>query len=178
MAENITIARPYASAVFELAREENSLGEWSDMLNVLNLVISDVQLEPVLDNPRFDADALAGIILDICDGYLSDQGKNFVSSLIDAGRLNLIPHIYRLFEQNRTEAEGVVNVEVESAYALEQSEQDRIAEAMGKRLDRKININVRINESLIGGAIIRAGDSVIDASVKGRLKQLGSDLID
>ena len=176
MQGNITIARPYAIAAFAQAQDEADLGAWSDMLKLLSLVIADPQMQGILDNPRLDAKFLSEFVLGICAEHMSETGRNFVNVLSDAGRLSLAPLIYQLFEQKRLEAEDIVEVEVVSAYELEQKEKDRIAKAMGKRFGKKINISTRIDESLIGGAIIRAGDSVIDASVLGKLKQLGSDL--
>ena len=176
MQENTTIARPYANAAFEQALEEGKLSDWSTMLQVLKLVISDKQMKLVLDNPRLDEDAVADFVIDICGKYLSDTGKNFVRVLAQAGRLVLTPQIYSLFEQKRTEAESIVEIEVTSAYALDDAEKNKIAGAMAKRLGRKIEINTNTDGSLIGGAVIRAGDSVIDASVKGSLKKLGNQL--
>lgn len=176
MQENTTIARPYAAAAFEQALEEGKLGEWSTMLQVLKMVISDKQMKFVLDNPRLGDDAVAEFVIEICGKYLSGTGKNFVKVLAQAGRLVLAPHIYTLFEQKRTEAESIVEIEVTSAYALDETEKNKISEAMAKRLGRKIEINTSTDASLIGGAVIRTGDSVIDASVKGRLKKLGNQL--
>jgi len=176
MQENTTAARPYAIAAFEQALHENKLSAWSEMLNLLNMVISDQQMQSVLKNPMLDADFLSDFVLDICGDQLSETGKNFVKVLTDTGRLSLIPQILTLFEQKRADAEGVVDIEVISAYPLTTDQQDKIADAMGKRFGKKIQITTRLDESLIGGAVIRAGDAVIDASVRGRLKQLGSEL--
>ncbi len=176
MQENTTAARPYAIAAFDQALNENKLSAWSQMLNLLNMVISDQQMQSVLKNPRLDADSLSDFVLDICGDQLSETGKNFVKVLTDAGRLSLVPQIFTLFEQKRADAEGMVDIEVISAYPLTTDQQDKIADAMGKRFGKKIQITSRLDESLIGGAVIRAGDAVIDASVRGRLKQLGSEL--
>ncbi|MFQ5659775.1 MAG: F0F1 ATP synthase subunit delta [Gammaproteobacteria bacterium] len=176
MQEKITLARPYAIAAFEQARDEGDLGAWSEMLNVLSLVVSDPQMQPVLNNPRLAASFLSDLIQDICSEYLSQTGRNFVKLLADNGRLILAPQIYQLYEQSRTEAEGIVEVEVVSAYSLEGDEVEKITDALARHFEKKINISTRIDESLIGGAVIHAGDSVIDASLKGRLKQLSSEL--
>ena len=174
MQEKITLARPYAVAAFEQAREEGKLKDWSTMLHVLSLVISDQQMQAVLDNPKLGNATLLDIVLDICGNYLSETGRNFVRVLVNAGRLTVAPQIYMLFEQKRMAAEGVAEVEVVSAYPLDPAQQQKIADAMGKRLDKKIEISTRTDKSLIGGALIRVGDSVIDASMRGRLKQLGN----
>lgn len=176
MKENITAARPYAQAVFEQAREENNLTQWSESLNLIKLVVSDPQMQRLLGNPTIKSDFIAGLILDVCGDNLTDKGKNFIRLLAQARRLPLAPQIYTLYEQLRTEAEDIVDVEISSAFPLEESEKDAISNAMNKRLGKKINITTNIDEKLIGGVVIRAGDSVIDASVMGRLKQLGSRL--
>lgn len=173
MQENITIARPYASAVFELAQQESNLKKWSGMLQILNLVVSDDNMQQVIKNPKVDHDQLAGIVIDICGGELDKYGKNFVKTLVNAGRLTLIPYIYKLYEARKAEAEGIAEVNVISAYPLEGEQQSRIKHVMEKRLGKKIEITTKVDETLIGGAVIRAGDSVIDASLRGRLKQLG-----
>jgi F-type H+-transporting ATPase subunit delta len=176
MSESITLARPYASAAFERAKEENTLSTWSAMLAVVNQVIADPQMPVILDNPKLDSSEIAEFVIEICGNELSDEGKNFVRVLSDAGRLNVATHVYEIFEEKRLAAEGVVNVEVISAYDMDDQEKMRISEAMEKRLGRKINITSSVDKDLIGGSIIRAGDSVIDASVKGRLKELGNQL--
>ena len=174
MQEKITLARPYAVAAFEQASGAGKLKDWSTMLHVLSLVISDQQMQAILDNPKLGNATLLDIVLDICGNYLSETGRNFVRVLVNAGRLTVAPQIYMLFEQKRMAAEGVAEVEVVSAYPLDPAQQQKIADAMGKRLDKKIEISTRTDKSLIGGALIRVGDSVIDASMRGRLKQLGN----
>ncbi len=176
MQQNTTQARPYATAVFELAQAESDLAAWSEMLRLLNVIVSDSQMQRLLNDPRLDSEFLADFVLDISAERLSEAGRNFVRILADAGRLSLAPQIYQLFEQRRTESAGVVDVEVVSAYELEQHEQDKIAAVMAKRFGKKINISTRVDGSLIGGMVIRTGDSVIDASIRGRLRQLGSEL--
>lgn len=173
MQENTTIARPYAQAVFEQAQADGSLQKWSAMLNLLNLVGSDRNMVAVLKNPKVNHDQRISIILDICGNELDEKGRNFVRVLIDAGRFPVISEICKLFEEKKAEADGIEKVEVVSAYPLENEQQDKISQVMAKRLNKKIEITTRIDESLIGGAIIRAGDSVIDASLRGRLRQLG-----
>ncbi len=174
--QNVTQARPYAEAAFEQAREENKLKEWSEMLRVLGLVVSDSQMQKVLDNPRVGCTALQDIVLGVCGDYLSDTGKNFVKVITENKRLLLAPQIFLLFEQKRKDIEGIADVEVISAYPMDSEQKRQVSDAMSKRLGKKIEITTRVDESLIGGVVIRAGDSVIDASMRGRLKQLGNVL--
>jgi len=176
MQENTTVARPYAQAVFETASEENKVTEWSEMLGLLETVVTDAQMKAVLGNPKMDAAALSDFILGVCGNALSETGNNLVKVLAEAGRLTIIPEINKLFEQLRAEAEGVMEVSVTSAYELAADQQAAISEAMAKRLGRKVEITSDIANSLIGGVVIRAGDSVIDASVRGRLKALATQM--
>ena len=176
MQEKTTIARPYAQAVFETASEESKLSEWSEMLGLLDAVVSDAQLQAVLTNPKLDATALSDLVLGVCGESLDEKGSNLVKVLANARRLVIVPEINKLFEQLRAEAEGVIEVAVTSAYELAADQQAAISEAMAKRLGRKVEITSDIDDSLIGGVVIRAGDSVIDASVKGRLKALTTQM--
>jgi len=176
MQENTTIARPYAQAVFETASEENKLTEWSEMLELLEAVVADAQMRAVLENPKMDAAAQSDFVLGVCGKALSETGNNLVKVLAGAGRLTIIPEINKLYEQLRAEAEGVIEVGVTSAYELAPEQQATISEAMAKRLGRKVEITHEIDDSLIGGVVIRAGDTVIDASVRGRLKALATQM--
>jgi F-type H+-transporting ATPase subunit delta len=176
MQEKTTIARPYAQAVFETASEESKLNEWSEMLGLLDSIVSDAQMQAVLSNPKLDAAALTDFVLGVSGDSLNETGSNLVKVLADARRLAILPEINNLFEQLKAEAEGVIEVTVTSAYELAADQQAVISEAMAKRLGRKVEITSDIDDSLIGGVVIRAGDSVIDASVKGRLKALATQM--
>ena len=176
MQEKTTIARPYAQAVFETASEESKLNEWSEMLGLLDSIVRDAQMQAVLSNPKLDAAALTDFVLGVSGDSLNETGSNLVKVLADARRLAILPEINNLFEQLKAEAEGVIEVTVTSAYELAADQQAAISEAMAKRLGRKVEITSDIDDSLIGGVVIRAGDSVIDASVKGRLKALATQM--
>ena len=179
MQENITIARPYAEAAFETALAESTLSDWSDMLGTLSLIAKDTDMQSLVTNPSIEKSVILEIVMEIFGDQLSNQGcKNFIQILVDSGRLLQAPAIQRLFEQSRADAEGTANVDVYSAFPLEQSQQDEIAGTMEKRLGRKISITTHIDESLIGGVVIRSGDSVVDASIKGRLNSLANEFAD
>ena len=177
MQTNITAARPYAQAAFEQAQQEDSLSAWSEMLHLLDTIVSDTQMQALLDNPRLDNAFLADFILEISGSHLSTTGQNFVRALAEAGRLPLAPAIHGLYEAHRASAEGVLTVSVSSAYALDAAEQKHISEVMARRYGKQVKLSTSMDKSLIGGAVIRAGDSVIDASVRGRLKQLNNELM-
>jgi len=172
MKGNTTIARPYARAVFEQARADGELKAWSDMLAVLGLIAADPQMQGLMRNPRVSHAQLTGIVLDICGTRLNEQGKNFVCLLVEARRLGVAGEILRLYQELHAEAEGVATVEIISAYPLEEAQRETIRQKMAARLSRKIEITTHVDQDLIGGAVIRVGDSVIDASLRGRLRQL------
>ena len=175
MLEHTTIARPYARAVFEQAKEENDFDRWSGLLNILVIIVTDNRMKSLIDNPKVSDEMLFGIIQDICGNTLSNTGNNFVRILIDAGRLTVLPEILQLYHKMRVDSEGLAEVEVVSAYPLSDDQTRAISEAMTKRLGKKIDITARIDNSLIGGAVIRTGDSAIDASIRGRLRQLSNE---
>ena len=177
MLENSTIARPYATAVFELAQETGQVEEWSAMLGLLGVLTSDKDMRQLITNPRVSRQQLQNLVFDVCGAGLSDLGRNLVKLLVGAGRLQYTANIKDQYEQMRAAAEGKVDVEVVTAYTLDQQQQDSIAEIMAGRLSKQVNIVTSVDESLIGGAIIRAGDSVIDASLRGRLTELRNELV-
>ena len=176
MIENSTIARPYATAVFELAQETGQVEEWSAMLGILGLISSDKDMRLLITNPKVNRQQLQDLVFDVCGAGLSDLGRNLVKVLVGAGRLQYTANIKDQYEQMRAAAEGKVDVEVVTAYTLDRQQQDSIAEIIAGRLGKQVNIVTSVDESLIGGAIIRAGDSVIDASLRGRLTELRNEL--
>lgn len=172
MQEKMTIARPYAHAIFAIAGETKKIDQWSQILQVINTVVLDSQFQSLLKNPKLSAATLAEFVIEVCAKHLNKAGHQLVVVLAGAGRLLLVPEISTLYEQLRTEAEGSVEVDVISAYKLEAKQRDLIAQLMTNRLSKKIGISDHIDKSLIGGVVIRIGDTVIDASLKGRLKAL------
>jgi F-type H+-transporting ATPase subunit delta len=178
VAEKASLARPYARAAFEQARGEGSLGRWSEQLELLSLIASDPLMRRVIYSPKINNEQLAALVTELCSGRLTPSGGNFIRLLVDAGRLEVAPEIHRQFEQRRLEAEGRADVEVVSAYEIDAAQRARIRGLMARRLGREINLVARVDRALIGGAVIRSGDSVIDASVRGRLRVLGNQLAD
>ena len=177
MLETSTIARPYATAVFELAQETGRVEEWSAMLGLLGLVASDKDMRQLITNPKVSRQQLQDLVLDVCGDGLSGPGRNLVKVLVQAGRLQYTAAIKDQYEQMRAAAEGKVEVEVVTAYPLDRQQQDSIAGMISGRLGKQVNIRTSVDESLIGGAVIRAGDSIIDASLRGRLAELRNELI-
>lgn len=176
MAEKITVARPYAQAVFELARERDAYAGWSDLLAVAAQVASEPAFSRLLGDPAMERRQLADILIELCGDQADESGRNFIRLLADNDRLAYLPEISMKFEQLRAEAEKIVDVEVTSAVALDEPQQQKIAAAMRERLGSNVRLHCEIDESLLGGAVVRAGDLVIDGSLRGRLDRLAGAL--
>lgn len=177
MAEKSTIARPYAQAAFDLAKDKNDLKSWSDMLAFGAMIVSDEQVSPLIDNPEVSKDSLVELILNVAGDQLDTVGSNFIRVLADNGRLNVLPEIAALYEQHRAEAERYIDAEVISAFPISEAQQQSLVEGLKKRLGREVRLTASIDESLIGGAIVHAGDLVIDGSVTGHLNKLAQTLL-
>ena len=174
MSELTTAARPYARAVFEAARESEKLAGWSDTLAFMGAVVSNKEVSRLLASPKMAKQVGADAFISLCDGKLDDKAQNLVKMLAENNRLSLLPEISVIFESLKDEAEGSVEAMVSTAKALTKAEEDAIAKALKKRLGRDVKLNVSVDESLLGGAIIHAGDLVIDGSLQGRLKKMTS----
>ncbi len=177
MAEKSTIARPYALAAFELAKEQNDLAKWSEMLGFAAVVVTDVVMQQYISNPAINQEQLTKLMLQVCDDQLNDVGRNFIKVLIDNKRLAILPEIVTLYNQHRAEAERTVDAEVISAFPLSDAQKSTLIEGLKKRLGRNVNLVSKVDENLLGGAIVRAGDLVIDGSVSGQLNKLTTALM-
>lgn len=176
MTEKATLARPYAEAVFKRAKETGAAAKWSEMLGFLSVVIQDKDIATASDNPKISDRKFTDLLLDICAGQVNEEGANFIKLLVKNNRLSLVPHIANLYEQYKANDEGYVDVEVLTAFSLTEQEQKNFAASLEKKLNKKVHIKVAIDESLIGGVLVRAGDRVIDGSIKGQLQQLAKRL--
>lgn len=177
MSDFTTIARPYAQAVFELAKAQGNLPAWSDMLKMCAQVVRDPNMHALLGSPRVDRAQLAQLIIDVCGQGLSADGANMVRLLADNRRLQVLPEIAQSYENLRAEAEGMVEAEIHSPFPVSEAQLSSIAAALKVRLGREVALKSVTDASLLGGAIIRAGDLVIDGSVRGRLEKLATALI-
>jgi len=177
MAENSTIARPYAQAAFDIAKANNDLSNWSDMLAAAAMVASDTNMAEAIDSPHVNDNDVVTLFLDVCGDKLNNEGKNFVRVLSENKRLNILSEIGNAFEQFRADAEGTLDAEVITAFPLSDTQQQNIVAGLKKRLGRDISLTTRVDDTLIGGAIIRAGDMVIDGTVTRRLEDLTHSLM-
>lgn len=174
MAELDTIARPYAKAAFATAHESGQLEAWSALLGAAAAGAADPAFARLVGNPNVAADDLAGVLADV--GNANEHGRAFLRLLAERRRLPALPAIRAQFEALKAASENRVDVEVVSAFPLTDAQQQRFEQALEKRLGRKVVIEARTDATLIGGAILRAGDLVIDGSVKGRLEKLATSL--
>ena len=176
MAERRTTARPYAEAAFALARDAGRLKPWSEMLGLLATVVGDAGLQRLLDDPRLARERLAALIIEIGGRHFDAAAQNFVRLLADNRRLALLPEIVALYEMRRAKAEAIVEADVTSAYDLSDAERRKIGEALKRRLGREVRVIAQVDASLLGGIVVRAGDLVIDGSVRGRIAALATHL--
>lgn len=172
MAELTTLARPYAKAAFDFANGANVLDQWSGMLALAGAVSSSAGIDKLLASPTLTTEQKGNAFIEICGDALSEQAGNFVKTLAENKRLELLPSIAQLFEAFKAQKEKSVEVELQSAFELSAAVQEQLAKALSVKLDREVNVTGSVDESLIGGVVIRAGDTVIDGSVKGRLAKL------
>ncbi|MHB8471316.1 MAG: F0F1 ATP synthase subunit delta [Gammaproteobacteria bacterium] len=172
MAETTTIARPYAQAAFELARAENALPVWSEMLTFVAAVAKDPQIAALLNSPRVSRAQLADLFISVAGERLNLQGSNFIRLLAENRRLDVLTEIAALYQVMRAAAEGVLEAEMISAQPVSDAQRAQMTAALKARLQRDVNLTVSTDASLLGGAIIRAGDLVIDGSARGKLAKL------
>ena len=176
MAEKATIARPYAKAAFESARSHNAFDRWSKVLATASSVVQDERVARLLSSPLVLPAQLSGLIGEIVGNGLDEHSRNFLATLAGNRRLALLPEIATMFEALRAEAENTADVHVVSAVQLNDAQKQRLAAALKKRLKREVRLHCEVDESLIGGAIVRAGDFVIDGSLKARLDRLAVEM--
>lgn len=176
MAEKVTIARPYARAAFEYASENKTFGRWSELLATASAVVADERVERLLTNPRVTAEQLVGLIADIVGTGIDEHGRNFLGMLAQNRRLGVLPEIAAGYEVLRAEVENIADVQVTSAVALTDVQRERLATALKKRLRREVRLHCEVDASLIGGAVVRSGDLVIDGSLRARLERLAGEI--
>lgn len=176
MAELATLARPYAKAVFDLAKSDNSLPGWSRMLAFMAAASADPKVRGMVDSPDLSAEEKSRRLTDVCGDELNQKARNLVALLARNKRLTVIEEIRDQFETYRAEEERVLEVEVVTAQELSAEQSEKLREALQRKFDREVNVTGRVDSHVLGGAVIRAGDTVIDASLRGRLDKLAETL--
>ena len=176
MAELTTIARPYAKAAFEFALEKGELEAWSEALSFAAAVVQDDTMSAYLELPNLTSAQLTETFVSVCEGRLNEACKNFVSQLAQNKRLTLLPVIAGLYEQHLAEHQNTLEVIVASAYELTEAEASRLKGTLKQKFGQEVSLEAQVDQSLIGGVVIRAGDMVIDHSVKGKLTRLSQQV--
>ena len=176
MAEIATLARPYANAVFDLARSVDRLAEISPMLALLARAVETDEVRALIAEPSLTPAAKAHQLIDVVRDDIDDRCRRFVQVLADNQRLDLLPEIATQYEALKAEAEKTLDVEITTAVQLTERQFDSYTEALRRRFEQDVNVNVEVDPALVGGAVIRAGDTVIDGSVRGRLSRLVESL--
>ncbi|WP_181296000.1 F0F1 ATP synthase subunit delta [Pseudomonas sp. Q2-TVG4-2] len=171
-----TLARPYAKAAFEFASAAGRIDAWSGMLSLAAVAVEVPQVAELLKNPRLTSESKVQTLVQLLGSDIDEAFRNFVSTLGDNDRLDVLPTIRELFEELKAEAEKTLDVEVQTAFELTPAQLQTLAAALSKRLDRTVNPQQVVNPALIGGVVIRAGDVVVDGSVRGKLSQLAESL--
>ena len=176
MAELATLARPYANAVFALAQENRTLDRWARRLAVLATAAREERMRTLLQSPEVTAQSKVSHLADICGEELGERGRNFLTVLARSGRLSLLGEISHHFEVLKAAAERNLDVEVLSTYPLSETQAERFKDVLRAKFGRQVRLVSRVDPSLLGGAVVRAGDMVIDGSVRGRLDKLAESL--
>ncbi len=177
MADNASIARPYAKAVFELAQETNSFDDWSIALDHLAVISQDDGFVALVNDPRVEASKTAELLVDVAKDSLPEGGANFINLLVQNDRLLALEDINEQYGELVAKAKALVNAKVTTALPLTADQKTSLTSALEARLGMKVEIDENVDPSIVGGAIVQAGDLVIDGSAKGRLSKLTSALM-
>jgi F-type H+-transporting ATPase subunit delta len=176
MAETITVARPYAEAAFSLAREQNALPAWSQMLQLAAAIVRDPRIAEALDNPKLGAPEKESLLLSIAGDRLNEDARRYLRVLVQADRIALMPEIAAVFDTLKDREEGTAKAEIETAFPLTEAQLADITSALARRFGKRIEAAVRVNPALIGGARVTVGDTVLDASVQAKLAAMATEL--
>lgn len=172
MAEAITIGRPYAEAVFKSAQAKKTIAAWSEMLKYAAAVSSEEHVSALISNPSVSAKQVADIFLEICKNKLSEEGRNLIMLMAENGRLDVLPQVSELFEQLKSQYDGVLDANIVSAFALNGGQLRQLIVMLEKRFKHEINAKVSVDPELIGGVKVEIGDEVLDTSVRGKLEAM------
>jgi F-type H+-transporting ATPase subunit delta len=176
MAENVTIARPYADAAFELARGADALGPWAEALERLAAIATDPAMQACIGDPNLSDDQLYKLFVEVAGEGLTPEQQNFVRILVENERLQVLPEIRDLFVQRKNEHEGVKEAVITSAFPLDDATLATLKSDLEARFKARLEVQVRLDPDLIGGVRIAVGDEVIDASVRGKLANMAAAL--
>ncbi len=176
MAEIASLAQPYVRAIFDIARADANLAEWSDRLALLKMVTTDPQVAALDGHPKVGSEQLAGLVIGVCGDGLSNKGQNLVRLLVANKRLSVVAEIAVQYEKLRADAENQIEAELETATEIDDPQKRKISEALQAKLGRTVNLKCKVNADLLGGAVVRTGDWVYDGSIKAQLQKMAAAL--
>jgi len=176
VAERATIARPYAKAAFQYAREAKAFAAWSAGLGLAAAIVADERVAALASSPRWTAAELAGFVAGIAGDALDEKMRNFLGVIAENHRLLLLPQIALQYEALRAAVENTLDVDVISAVTLNEAQSAKLGEALARRFRRQVRMHNSVDAALLGGVVVRAGDLVIDGSLKSRLENLATEL--
>ena len=176
MAENVTIARPYAEAVFRLARDAKALTAWSELLKALSLAAQNPDMAEVFSNPSLSSEQRVQVTLAVVGEEKNAEFANFVRALAENERLAVLPQIYELYEQLKSTEEGVKEAVIHSAFPLDDAQLKQLVVHLESHFKSKLTARVDVDPELIGGIKVVVGDEVLDASVRGKLDVMATAL--
>lgn len=172
MAELTTLARPYARAAFEVARADGDLQQWAQSLSACAGLVGDEKVEALLASPALTDEQKSSAIVNLLGELSTPKFKNFLAILAENKRIPLMPFISEIYSQMKAQFEKAVEVTVDSAFPIADSMMLTLTDSLSATLQREVKLSSEIDQDLLGGVVIRAGDTVIDASVKGRLAKM------
>jgi len=176
VADEATIARPYARAAFEHAHAAGQLAAWGEMLERASAVLDDARVSALVGNPHVQRAELVTFVAELAGASGNEKALNYLRLLADNGRLAMLPQIAVQYAALRAEVENTVDVTVTSALPLTAEQSEKLTQALTRRLRRTVRLSATVDPSLIGGAVVRAGDFVVDGSVRGRVERLGNTM--
>ena len=176
MAELATIARPYAEAVFRLAKQGDTLQAWSEALNLITTIHRDPQMQAAMANPKVTSADIERLLLAICGERIDGVARNLIQLLVHNRRLSVVAEIRLLFEQLKLQDEGKLDAKISSAFPMDDAQRNQVVDLLAARFKGKINATVTVDPDLIGGIKVEVGDKVWDASVRGQLQSMAVTL--
>jgi F-type H+-transporting ATPase subunit delta len=176
VADQATIARPYARAAFDHAHAAGELAAWGDYLARASATVVDVRVKPLIGNPHVERAALVQLVREVAGAERHDAFGNFLRLLAENGRLESLPAIAAQYADLRAAVENTIEVKVTAAMPLSDEQSKKLADALTQRLARTVRLHTEIDPGLIGGAVVRAGDFVVDGSLRGRIERLNNTM--
>ncbi|SES80037.1 ATP synthase F1 subcomplex delta subunit [Nitrosomonas marina] len=176
MAEAVTVARPYAEAVYKLAVAKNKLSDWSNMLRDAADISQQEQIKGLIGNPVVSAKQLGELLLEIGKSRFNQEGRNFLLMLAENNRIGILPQISQLYEHLKSQHEGMLEATIISAFEMDSGQLKKLVASLERKFDRKIDAKVQVNPELVGGVIVEVGDEIFDASIRGKLQAMASAL--